>query len=128
MQLFSHVLDHCGEQVQNFGVTSILSVRFVIVDEQLELRQELLVEDCIGLVLLFENVGLDEFKNVSSHSFHRLDHWVVQRILADHSLRDLLRVEVVDFEKVTKNIPEVIKVDETSALSNALIYFNYVID
>lgn len=61
MQLFSHVLDHCGEQVQNFGVTSILSVRFVIVDEQLELRQELLVEDCIGLVLLFENVGLDEF-------------------------------------------------------------------
>ena len=61
MQLLSHVLDHCGEQVQNLWITSILSICFVIVDEQFELRQELLVEDCIGLVLLFEDVGLDEF-------------------------------------------------------------------
>ena len=63
--------------MQDFGIAGILGIRLVIIDEQLELRQELLVEDCVRLVLLFEYVGLDQLQNVSPHCFHRLYHRVV---------------------------------------------------
>ena len=63
--------------MQDFGIAGILGIRLVIIDEQLELRQELLVKDGVRLVLLFEDVGLDQLQNVPPHSLHRLYHRVV---------------------------------------------------
>ena len=87
-----------------------------------------MVENCVRLVLFFENVGLDKLQDVSSHSFHRLDHRVVLGIVADDGRRYLLRVQVVDLEQIAKYGSQIIEVDLASALSNALIYFYNVID
>ena len=40
----------------------------------------------------------------------------------------MLAVQVVDFEQVVKNIAQIVQVDEASAFSNALIYFDEVVD
>lgn len=60
MELLTHVLDHGREEMEYLGVSCVLSVRLVVVNQEFELWQELLVEDCIGLVGLLENIGLNE--------------------------------------------------------------------
>ena len=45
--------------MEHLRVSSILCIRLVVIDQKLWLRQKLLVEDLVGLVCLFEDVGLD---------------------------------------------------------------------
>ena len=46
----------------------------------------------------------------------------------DYSLRDLLTVEVVDFQQVLEDIFQVVEVDEASAVSHSLIDLHKVVD
>ena len=102
------MLDHGGEEVEDFRVPRILRIRLVIVDQKLERRQEVLVENCISLISFLENICLHEFEYVSPHCFHRLKHRVVIRLLIDHSVRDLLAVKVIDLQQVLEDVPQVV--------------------
>ena len=72
--------------MQYFWVTSILCIHLVVVNQKLQRRQELLVENCVGLVSFLENICLHEFKYVSPHCLHRFEHGVVISLLVDHSV------------------------------------------
>ncbi len=88
----------------------------------------MLVKDIVRLVCLFQNVGLDQFENVASDCFHWFEHRIVLGLLRHYSIRDLLRVEVVDFEQVLKYVLQVIEVDVARAFSYALVDLDNVID
>ena len=75
------MLDHGREEVQDLWVASIVRVRLVVIDQKLKLRQELLVEDSVSLILLLQDVGLDQLENVASDSLHRFEHRDVACVL-----------------------------------------------
>lgn len=80
------MFDHRGEEKKDFGVASVLRCRLVVVDEKFETRQELLVKDSEVLVFLLEDVGLDQFEDVSANGFHWLHHGVVLGLVADDGI------------------------------------------
>ena len=122
------MLDHGGEEMEHFRVSRVLRICFVVVDKQLERRQELLVENSERFVLLFQDVSLDQLENVSSDGLHRFDHGVVLGLLADHGIAHLLAIKIVDFEQVLKYVLEVVEVDEASAFGHSLVDLHDVVN
>ena len=72
--------------MEHFGVASVLRIRLVVIDQELELGQELRVEYSVRLVLLLQNVRLDQFENVASDSFHWLEHGHVAGVAVNDEL------------------------------------------
>ena len=66
----------------------------------------MLCKRCILLVFLFLDVDLYKFEDVSTESFHRLDQIISSLIHADE-FRNLRRVDVVNLQKVVKNLPQI---------------------
>ena len=82
----------------------------------------------VRLVCFLENVGLDQFENVASDGFHRFNHWIILGLLADDAVTHVLAIQVVYLKQVLKNVLQVVKINEASALSHTLIDFYDMID
>ena len=71
---------------------------------------------------------MNELEDVAPHGLHRLNHRVILRLLADNGVAHMLTVQVVNLEQVLEDVLEIVQVDEASALSDALIDLDNVID
>jgi len=114
--------------VENLGVSGVLGICLVVVDQEFELGQELLVKDRVRLVRLLENIGLDQFEDISAHGLHWLNHGVVLGLVAYDGVGDLLTVEVVDLQQVLEDVLQIVQVNEASAFGDSLIYLHDVVD
>ena len=61
------MLYHSGKQLKDFRVPSIWDSLSVIIYQEFERWQEVLIEDRVALIVLFEDIGLNESQNVTPH-------------------------------------------------------------
>lgn len=80
--------------MQHFGVSGVRSIAQVVFSEPLKSRQEVLIE--VGELIRLFDVSLNKLQDVTSHSFHRLDHRLI--LLVHEGLTDALRIHAIHAE------------------------------
>lgn len=75
----------------------------------------------MGEIIGFLNKDLDEFKYVSPNCFHRFNHKFI--LFISKVIWDTLWIEIIDMEKVWKNILKIGYVHVTYTLSYSLVDF-----